>query len=75
MWVEGKNGSVKWSPIKISRSSVCLSSSSESEDIDIDQCLSLDLQVKGGVPDFDIEIVDSFFWAPIAKRTRSQIKQ
>ena len=74
MWVEGENGSVKWSPIKFLRSSVCLLSSSESEDIDIDKCLSLDFQVKGGVPGFDIETVDSFFCAPIANRTRSRMK-
>ena len=75
MCVEGVDGTVKWSPIKISRSSVRLSSSSEGEDIDIDRCLSLDFQVKDGVPGFDIETADSSFWVPIAKRTRSQMKQ
>ena len=49
MCIEGVDGTVKWSPIKISRSSVRLSSSSEGEDINTDQCLSLDFQVKDGV--------------------------
>ena len=57
MCVELSEGGVKWSPVKVSRKSMRVSSSSDSEDIEPDKCLSFDCQVKHGVPGFEVEIL------------------
>ena len=74
--VESDGGTSTWSPIKISKRHVKPASSDTSDDdIDIDDCLSFDYQLRDGVPGFEIETRDDCFWAPILnRRTRSRKK-
>ena len=71
----GSAGKRSWTPIKISKRRVRTATSDTSdEDIDIDDCVSLDYQPVSGVPGFEIETKDGIFWAPIAHRTRTRLK-
>ena len=67
--------SFSWSPVKFSRSAVKIGvRSTESSDVDIDDCLSIDYQPRNGVPGFEVETKADSFWSPVAHRTRSNKK-
>ena len=64
-----------WSPAKISRRAVKVGTgSTESSDLDIDECLSIDYQPKEGESGFEVETKDESFWLPVAYRTRTRSK-
>ena len=64
-----------WSPAKISRRAVKVGTgSTESSDLDIDECVSIDYQPKEGEPGFEVETKDESFWSPVAFRTRTRSK-
>ena len=67
--------SFSWSPAKFSRRAVKVGSgSTESSDLDIDECLSIDYQPKEGEPGFEVETKDESFWLPVTYRTRTRSK-
>ena len=73
--VEQVDGISTWSPIIVSKRRVKPASSDTSDDdLDVDDCLSFDYQLRDGVPGFEIETRDDFFWTPISHRTRSRKK-
>ena len=73
--VDQGDKSFSWSPAKISRRAVKVGTgSTESSDLYIDECLSIDYQPKEGEPGFEVETKDESFWLPVAYRTRTRSK-
>ena len=67
--VEQVDGTSTWSPIKVSKRRVKPASSDTSDDdLDVDECLSFDYQLRDGVLGFEIETRDDFFWGLISHR-------
>ncbi|MCG8626457.1 MAG: hypothetical protein MJE68_31215 [Proteobacteria bacterium] len=73
--VEHSDGLSSWSPIKLNQKAVKPASAESSDcDLDVSECLCLDVQLHENVPGVEIETHDESFWVPVSHRTRSRLK-
>ena len=62
--IDRGDSSFSWSPVKFSRSAVKVGvGSTESSDLDIEECVSIDYQPRHGVPGFEVETWTDTFWS------------
>ena len=61
--------------MKLSRSEVKVGvGSTESSDLDIEECVFIDYQPRHGLPGFEVETRTDTFWSPVAHLTRFRKK-
>ena len=71
--IDRGDNSFSWSRVKFSRRAVKIGAgSTESSELDSDDCLSIDYQPRNRVPGFEVDTKSDSFWSPIAHRTRSK---
>ena len=67
MIIDRGDNSFSWSCVKFSHHAVMVGAgSTESSDLDIDDCLSIEYQPRDRVPGFEVDTKSDSFWSPIA---------
>ena len=69
--IDRGDNSFNWSCVKFShRAKKIEAGSTESSNLDMDDCLIIEYQPRNGVPGFEVDTKLDSFWSPIAHSTR-----